>query len=423
MKEKKIRSKGFIAICMSIILLLVTGLGTLVACACLGKNGDESKDGSNSNEGGQTPQPPVVWSGEIDVSWYFENIEAQEYSLSSAEQLAGFASLVNGSAIMPASEEETTPITFEGKTITLEKDIDLGLKDENGNPISFEPIGNKTAFSGIFDGNGHTINNLYQSGWAFGYEWGKYGSIGLFGEIEDATIKNVIINGYEAQIEGGDIGGITGSATGTCVFENIQIKNSKFGTYNNGIGGIIGWSGEGNYTFKNIHIAEDVIFGGLWGSFDSSVGGIVGQAEPAPSTYSFENVYIACRLDVFNDCTASYDYYNYRMCGMIMGRLAQTTTIENSNYPDLSKYDITCNNVTVVYSDWANYSYCRADGERAKRVEDGFAYTGIAEDYDHSRCNLHCKEVIAFDQIFGGAQFGVKGIKSYQGVNVIYNNK
>lgn len=423
MKEKKIRSKGFIAISMSLILLLVTGLGTLVACACLGKNGDESKDGSNSNEGGQTPQPPVVWSGEIDVSWYSENIEAQEYSLSSAEQLAGFASLVNGSAIMPASEEENEPVTFEGKTITLQNDIDLGLKDEHGNPISFEPIGNKATFSGVFDGNGHTINNLYQSGWAFGYEWGKYGSIGLFGEVKDATIKNVIINGYEAQIEGGDIGGITGSATGTCVFENIQIKNSKFGTYNNGIGGIIGWSGEGNYTFKNIHIAEDVIFGGLWGSFDSSVGGIVGQAEPAPSTYSFENVYIACRLDVFNDCTASYDYYNYRMCGMIMGRLAQTTTIEGSNYPDLSKYNITCNNVTVVYGDWANYRYCRAEGERAKRVEDGFAYTGIAEDYDHSRCNLHCKEVIAFDQIFGGAQFGVKGIKSYQGVSVIYNNK
>lgn len=423
MKEKKIRSKGFIAISMSIILLLVTGLGTLVACACLGKFDEESKEGASSSEGGQPPQPPVIWSGESDVSWYTENAEAQEYSLSSAEQLAGLASLVNGSAIMPASEEENEPVTFEGKTITLQNDIDLGLKDEQGNPISFEPIGNKATFSGVFDGNGHTINNLYQSGWAFGYEWGKYGSIGLFGEVKDATIKNVIINGYEAQIEGGDIGGITGSATGTCVFENIQIKNSKFGTYNNGIGGIIGWSGEGNYTFKNIHIAEDVIFGGLWGSFDSSVGGIVGQAEPAPSTYSFENVYIACRLDVFNDCTASYDYYNYRMCGMIMGRLAQTTTIEGSNYPDLSKYNITCNNVTVVYGDWANYRYCRAEDERAKRVEDGFAYTGIAEDYDHSRCNLHCKEVIAFDQIFGGAQFGVKGIKSYQGVNVIYNNK
>ncbi|MBQ5608654.1 MAG: hypothetical protein IIU85_00160 [Rikenellaceae bacterium] len=47
-------------------------------------------------------------------------------------------------------------------------------------------------------------------------------------------------------------------------------------------------------------------------------GGIVGQAEPG-ATYNFENVVINCRIDAYNDCTASYDYYNYRMCGMIIG--------------------------------------------------------------------------------------------------------
>lgn len=46
-------------------------------------------------------------------------------------------------------------------------------------------------------------------------------------------------------------------------------------------------------------------FGCLWGSFDSSIGGIVGQAEPG-ATYNFENVEINCRIDAYNDCTASY---------------------------------------------------------------------------------------------------------------------
>jgi hypothetical protein len=93
------------------------------------------------------------------------------------------------------------------------------------------------------------------------------------------------------------------------------------------------------------------------------------------------------------------------------------------NYPDTSKYNITCNNVNVTYGAWANYHYCRAAGERAKRVEAGYSYGGVAADYDHSVCTKHHMELIEFDQIFGGAQYGVKGLKTYNGVNVVYNNK
>ena len=350
-----------------------------------------------------------VWDGTSDTSWY--NEEASEFTLTSAEQIVGLAELVDGGN------------TFEGKTIKLDGNVDLAKYDENGNPVSFDPIGDKNPFKGTFDGGGNTISNLYQSGWAFGYEWGSYGSIGLFGNVDGATIKDVTISGAEVQIEGGDVGGIVGSATGTCVFQDIIIEDSDFGTYNNGIGGIIGWSGAGTYTFKNITIGSDVVLGGLWGSFDSSVGGIVGQAEPG-ATYNFENVDIACRLDVYNDCTASYDYYNYRMCGMIIGRLEETTTIDGTNYPDTSKYDITCKDVTVTYGDWANYHYCDPtpgyNNGRGMRVEPGFTYGGLPDDYDHSQCTTHHNELIPFDQIFGGNQFGVKGLKTYDGVTVIY---
>ena len=362
--------------------------------------------------------PPVdVWDGTADTSWYDPSNPLTEYEISTAEQLAGLAELVSGST------------TFDGVAFTLTKNIDLYCEDTtanaDGDPLTFRPIGDHSkngTFEGIFNGNDKTIFNIYQNGWDLGYEWGAYGSYGLFGNLNDATIKNLTLSGGESYIEGGDVSFVAGSATGTCVFENITIKDSIAATYNNGCGGIIGWSGAGNYTFKNITLSEDAVLAGLWGSFDSSIGGIVGQGEPG-ATYNFENVNIACRIDAYNDCTASYDYYNYRMCGMIIGRLEETTTIDGKNYPDTSKYNITCTDVTVTYGKWADYHYCRAEGARAKRVEAGYSYGGIAADYDHGVCTVHHMECIPFDQIFGGDQYAVKGLPSYDGVIVNYNNK
>ena len=317
---------------------------------------------------------------------------------------------------------------FSDKTIKLAADLDLSQYRDMGS--SNTPIGSTgerddrgrlvcKPFKGTFDGDGKAIKNLYQSGWDMGYEWGQYGSCGLFAELENATVKNVVIEGLDAEVEGGDISFIAGSATGDCVFENITIKSSSIGTYNNGCGGIIGWSGAGNYTFKNITIESDVVLGGLWGSFDSSIGGVVGQAEPG-ATYNFENVTINCRIDAYNDVTASYDYYNYRMCGMIIGRCEKTTTIDGRNYPDLSQYNLSFNNVTVNYGTWMNYHYCRAAGARGVRVEPGYAYGGIAADRDHSNDTVHCMECMPFDQLIGGDQYGVKGLPAVDGVTVNY---
>ena len=358
------------------------------------------------------------------------------YAVTAAEGIASLSALV-------AADGDNG---FAGKTVKLLNDIDLKvaatastlstrtLPTTTKIGDSDAPIGSTgerdargrlicNTFKGTFDGNGKTIKNLYQSGWDFGYEWGQYGSIGLFAELENATVKNLTIESMTAQVEGGDISFIAGSATGTCVFENITIKNSQIGTYNNGCGGIIGWSGAGNYTFKDITLESDVVLGGLWGSFDSSIGGIVGQAEPG-ATYNFENVTINCRIDAYNDCTASYDYYNYRMCGMVVGRCQETTTIDCRNYPDLSKYNFSFNNVVVNYGDWMNYHYCEPtpglNGGRGMRVEPGFAYDGLPEDFDHTQCVDNHMNLIPFDQLIGGDQYGVSGLREVAGVTVNY---
>ena len=380
--------------------------------------------GSNINESNNTETDPIIIKTAIAPGVYpiAKDTEGNvtEYGVYSAEGLEWVAA------------EVTKNDGFAGKTITLTEDIDLfkGYMPD-GDPVTTPPIGDKKgnennqniAFKGTFDGAGHSIKNLYQNGWALNYEWGVYGSIGLFRELEGATVKNVVLEGMDACIEGGDISFIAGSATGDCTFENIEIKNSSIGTYNNGCGGIIGWSGAGNYTFKNIKIGSDVVLGGLWGSFDSSIGGIVGQAEPG-ATYNFENVEINCRIDAYNDCTASYDYYNYRMCGMIIGRCEETTTINGTNYPDLSKYNLSFNNVVVNYGDWMNYHYCDPtpgyNNGRGMRVEPGYAYDGLPEDFDHSQCTTNHMAWIPFDQLIGGAQLGVKGLREVNNVTVNY---
>ena len=106
----------------------------------------------------------------------------------------GLASL---SALIAADDNN-----FAGKTIKLECDVDLTAVKTNGD--SFAPIGSTgerddrnrlicEPFKGTFDGQGHAIKGIYQSGWDMGYEWGQYGSIGLFAELEGATVKNVVI--------------------------------------------------------------------------------------------------------------------------------------------------------------------------------------------------------------------------------------
>ena len=356
-----------------------------------------------------------IWDGTADTSWYDPSNPQSAYDISTAEQLAGLAELVSGDT------------TFAGVTFTLTNDVDLFCEDTtpnaDGDPLTFRPIGDHSkdgTFEGVFDGNGKTISNLYQNGWDLGYQWGVYGSYGLFGNLNNATVKNLTISGTESYIEGGDVSFVAGSATGTCVFENITIKDGVAATYNNGCGGIIGWSGAGDYTFKNITLAEDVVLGGLWGSFDSSIGGIVGQGEPG-ATYNFENVNIACRLDCYNDVTAAYKYYLYRMTGMLIGRLEETTTIDGSNYPDMSKYNITCKDVTVTYGDWVDYHYCVVAGKTAWRVEPGYAYDGIPADHDHSTCAVAHDLLLPFEGLFGGDQYGVRPITEYDGVTVNYN--
>ncbi len=356
-----------------------------------------------------------VWDGTVDISWYNE-IDT-EFTITTAEQWAGLAYLVNGAqSFNPALDNYTdadfgyysegnksarpdetaadNSISFEGKTIYLAADLDLRPVDANGElvklpgdeQLSMMPVGysSYTPFKGTFDGQGHTIKNLFQGGWdLFGLDYNNAVKLGVFGNVTDATIKNLVVDNFtfNAQMT---LGGVAGITRGTSVFENIIIKNSTIAAQGGwSIGGIVGYV-YGNPTFNNIDIDKTNTVGAANGGFDASVGGIIGRCDDVDcESVTIKNSNIACKLDVYNDCTASYDTNSYRNCGMVIGGVGENNeiTIDGKLYPDFDAKNFTFENVNVTIGEWANYTYCwsaYAFGNRvSQRIEPGVGYKGV----------------------------------------------
>ena len=363
------------------------------------------------------------WDGTADTTWYNET--DTEFKLSSAEAVAGLAELVNNGTD-----------AFAGKTITLDKNVDL-----SGN--NFTPIGGVDkgyAFEGTFDGQDHTISGLSENGWELGYEYGDQAGMGLFGWIYNTTIKNVTIDEAEVSMEAVVMGTVAGYATGNCTFENITVSNTQIANYNWDTGGIVGqvYGNGDTFTFKNINIDETTTISGHWGTWDVSAGGVIGRTANGVNVV-MEDVKVAARLDVYNDVCAAYQWYAYRYSGMLVGYTKTTETIDGRTVATAPH--VTCKNVTVIYDDWANYTYCQASNVAPQyvRVQGGYStdpyYSGrhwtagvdaagnkmVDDNHVHNEGEAH-NELIVFDQLFGGGQ-GVYGTATHEGVTVIYNNK
>ena len=262
-------------------------------------------------------------------------------------------------------------VSYKDQYVKLDADIDL---DKH----LFDPIGfgytygknSTTAFMGTFDGGNHTIYNLKQNGWDLDPKPGVYDTYtystaggGLFASIENATIQNLVMSGADIVFECVDIGIVVGYAQGNCHFENIVVTDSKIANYNRATGGVVGEVCYGSYgtdtnkgishTFKNIVVDTSVTVSSLWGSFDTLCGGVIG-GKWGDATVKMENVISACTLDVFSDCTAAYQWFAYRRCGMLIGHTEQNSPKQALN---AAAEFLVCENVDVYYGDWVNYHY------------------------------------------------------------------
>ena len=353
-----------------------------------------------------------AWNGEFDYEWY--DASKTELTIANADQLAAFGAIVGGMAKgMDVNIEQDS---FEGKTVKLIADINLGDKEsENNSDLIFYPIGyhssdekyEKTGvavstgfynFMGTFDGNGNTISNFYQNTWEMKGDHDWYSpeeqyyrdGMGLFGRVYKGTIKNLTVKNFSSDGEIATTGVIAAYADGA-TFENIAIFNCNPRVYNIGNGGIVGCVGwyakeaDLKTTFKNITVDNSNKISALWGSYDVACGGIVGQYYPTSGQTSagtpknagidFENCHVAAQMDVYNDVCANYQYYAYRYAGMIIGSIRENTTNEEGKtIPDMT--GITATSCTVNYGDWNDYYYCEFEKN---------SMASYSEDYQFSR--------------------------------------
>ena len=249
----------------------------------------------------------TVWNGTADISWY--NSSQNSFTITTAEQLAGLAQLVNDGNRM------------QGKTITLGNNIMLNDTTNWQNWATTAPARTWTAigsninsFCGTFDGNGFVVDchdgkpyNFFRgtfdgNGFVVG---GVYinnvkdyqGLFGYFGGDRVGTIKNLgvvasyvkghhyvgglaggnfatIINCYFTGNVTGDnhVGGLAGVLYSYSNTTNCYASGEVFGYH--AVGGLAGyaWNAVINNSYAAGNVTGNNSIGGFLGSYDGTSG-------------------------------------------------------------------------------------------------------------------------------------------------------
>ncbi len=228
---------------------------------------------------------PDVWDGTADTDWY--DADAARYEIHTTAELAGLAQLVNRGK------------TFEGKTVTLCGDLDLGGK-------LWTPIGSSTekSFRGTFDGAGHSISGLLLNAPRVVEDdanEGKYllkwpDNVGLFGNVSGTVIEDLTIDiaspkfdlsalkeQYgDALIESENGVGCAGGAAAFAVKTDFRrvVTTGALAADGNRVGGLVG---EARGCAFTAYVNRAAVSGGY------GVGGIAGQCDAATSLYACAN--------------------------------------------------------------------------------------------------------------------------------------
>lgn len=161
------------------------------------------------------------------------------YALSKAGHLVWLHNQVQ------AYDAVTNPSPIESIKCYLANDISLKAvchpadAANNVAEANWNPIGGENPFKGIFDGNGHTVSDLYINS--------SGNNLGLFGYVDGAEIKNVTVQGnvtgfYEEGNEqsGQYVGLVLGVGTTKSKLENCKSRGSVTGCgYVGGIAGLV----------------------------------------------------------------------------------------------------------------------------------------------------------------------------------------
>ena len=320
-----------------------------------------------------------TWDGTADTDWYVDHELDAEYHITTAEQLAGLAQLVNA---------DPGKTNFAGKTFYLENDLDLSGHEW----ISIGTVlgGNypEYSFCGVFEGQGHVISNLYSRE---SYIEGAEGADeshnllrnALFGSVYNGEVKNLGVANAEIWIDPKDdsaagkgilvdwmgkskitncwtsgsiysgtkieknIGGIVGITMQGCTISGCYSTATLTGNFTNSegyyedpqylqpdtIGGIVGARFDGSLTVTDCWFDGEIVVN----SIQAAVGGIVGYAKDDYFSNESRKTTIRNCLVTTKDLEADKDG-NTCWVGYLVG--PNFCTAEKNYWPDDEKnYD------------------------------------------------------------------------------------
>ena len=229
------------------------------------------------------------WDGTADTSWYTSAPDASKYHISTAEQLAGLAQLVN-------ADPGTT--NFAGKNFYLENDLDLSGHEWISIGTGKGGSDPEYSFCGVFDGQGHVISNLYshESYIEGADESHNLLRNALFGSVYNGEVKNLGVADAEIRIDPKD-----DSAAGKGILVDWMGKSKITNCWTSGsiysgtkieknIGGIVGVTEQGG-TISGCYSTAT-----LTGNFTNSEGY---YKEPDPAKWPFDTIggIIGARFD------------------------------------------------------------------------------------------------------------------------------
>ena len=242
-----------------------------------------------------------------------------ECHIKSVEDLVAFSYLVNNGK------------TFEGKTVYLDKDLDItnyakeksyvdpdkealydingdgektSLKDEMTTDKGFQPIGTNEKeknFKGKFEGNAYTISNLM-------INRPNEDNVGLFGYIKGidsdnyATIvglnvENIKVNGKKY------VGGIVGYIHSYTDINEVTVSGNVSGEANF-IGGIVGYIYNENYSVNVTSVISNTNVTG-----NQYVGGLIGHGDRTDSSTKITGIVESGTISGINYVYGSGTYY------------------------------------------------------------------------------------------------------------------
>ena len=179
--------------------------------------------------------------------------DSDTYLIYTAENLKEFAAIVNGTH----AEVDRN----NSANARLMNDIDLssvcGPELNDGSSVSWTPIGNSesTAYTGTFDGNGNTIENLYINNTTNDYYQGLFGYVS--GKVQNLTVDGTVSG------SGNRVGGVVGYNSGSV----INCTNTGSVSGSEYVGGVVGYNIS---SVTNCYNTGAVNSSGYWG------GGVVG---------------------------------------------------------------------------------------------------------------------------------------------------